>query len=57
MDLCKARHVQETLRELIQYQVLEDEDLTEIGLIMLNAINRAERGALRKEQQNNGESD
>jgi hypothetical protein len=56
MDLCKARHVQETLRELIQYQVLEDEDLTEIGLIMLNAINRAERGALRKEQQNNGES-
>lgn len=56
MDLCKARHVQETLRELIQYQVLEDEDLTEIGFIMLNAINRAERGALRKEQQNNGES-
>lgn len=56
MDLCKARHVQETLRELIQYQVLEDEDLTEIGFIMLNAINRAERRALRKEQPNNGES-
>lgn len=48
MDLCKARHVQETLRELIQYQVLEDEDLTEIGFIMLNAINRAER--IRKEK-------
>lgn len=50
MDLCKARHVQETLRELIQYQVLEDEDLTEIGFIMLNAINRAERKAMQQEK-------
>ena len=49
MDLCKARQVQKTLRELIQYQVFEDEDLTEIGFIMLKAINRAECKAMREQ--------
>lgn len=49
MDLCKARQVQKTLRELIQYQVLEDEDLTEIGFVMLKAVNRAESKAMREQ--------
>lgn len=49
MDLCKARQVLKTLRELIQYQVIEDEDLTEIGFIMLKAVNRAECKAMREQ--------
>lgn len=49
MDLCKARQVLKTLRELIQYQVVEDEDLTEIGFVMLKAVNRAECKAMREQ--------
>ena len=45
MDLCKARQVKKTLNDLIQYQILNDDDLTEIGLIMLRAIERAENAA------------
>ena len=33
----------------LQYQVLEDEDLTEIGFIMLKAVNRAECKAMREQ--------
>lgn len=50
MDLCKARQVQKTLRELIQYQVMEDEDLTQIGFVMLRAVNRAENKAIREQE-------